>query len=865
MLPNNLIASYKQYKKDSGTVAIWLAVTAQKCGYPKELLNGQTDEHPKSSRLKGKARKLPQSEAKFGAKQTIDSKYIITVKDFITLSDWIAKSTDPSIKVPASVASVLDRAIIVRKRHQEWWNIRIDENGANIGHSYFVGTLERVREALRPKMSSDIIPDFLSQPISQRSVSTKTPKALVNLFENLEIEEPSEASLAWQPSPLTEGKTSPEQSQYSVKQEVDLDEVYLAVHCLFNDLDNIRQYLQQVWQGYKDGTYDLIAASITTNTSINFARSIQNDFMKLFPTHGDFKKHINVIYVLLCRKNGQDPGVKERFDDEMNFAIYEDAEAMLFPAFMLLSSFNDILEPGVLPMYKPGHFGVYAPQSNRASMSSREKFREDKIVLLEILPEIFTLILRPEVPAEDEMTRGIREMKKQREVPLWLTFAAQIFLDIHHILRERVSDGFKDLVRCSTYIENDINRVLDFHKDLHVENWPKSNDQGLYQILEQITDWVKTDAVAYTRAKAARKGAIPKSSVEPFFLLKRHPLYCGMLSCSIKALTQEASIIFANAWGSITYSAHLYNALCQEKMLTSAWQDMDLALLLHRSGDIFIGDFPKTTKDYYKRFCLAMGYSAQMSAKNKRQAKVMASKSGPRSLNDISPLCRMFMARFSGSSSGTYLTSEDIDTILNKHADGPFDSGSEGPGSWIQPRIKIRLPNGPELSASEDQLQDKRIRRTKPKFTSEGVRPIQLLDSLLNAVQEEVLELSFSHFRLHITCWLLLRSIKEALDVDLRDIFNPGYLEKENQLPFIVGYIFIAAVQQKELAGLLVPKRKDMVTSGLLKAAAAVVGEWLGKGMGAVELRMLQKRWGVEVEVPDLFENAGAGAFVVIK
>lgn len=56
---------------------------------------------------------------------------------------------------------------------------------------------------------------------------------------------------------------------------------------------------------------------------------------------------------------------------------------------------------------------------------------------------------------------------------------------------------------------------------------------------------------------------------------------------------QDAGITFCNAWGSVIYTAHLYNSAWQEKLVNGIWRDMELALLLQGNDKIFIGGRPK--------------------------------------------------------------------------------------------------------------------------------------------------------------------------------------------------------------------------------------------------------------------------------
>lgn len=218
------------------------------------------------------------------------------------------------------------------------------------------------------------------------------------------------------------------------------------------------------------------------------------------------------------------------------------------------------------------------------------------------------------------------------KIPLWLVFAAQIFLDIHHVLREDVGRAFSDLSNSAQLISASIEETLQFHASLRVETWPPSNDRVLKSILARIDDWVKTDPIQRARKRLRR----PEG--EPFKLMKQHPLLCGLWAYHLKALFHKVGVVFAGAWGSIMYCAHLYNAVRQEKLLHRRWKDIELIMKL-QEGNIFVGDPPKTPEDYLKRFALSMGYSASAFARNKRPrgSLLEASKTGPRGMQELAP------------------------------------------------------------------------------------------------------------------------------------------------------------------------------------------------------------------------------------
>lgn len=153
--------------------------------------------------------------------------------------------------------------------------------------------------------------------------------------------------------------------------------------------------------------------------------------------------------------------------------------------------------------------------------------------------------------------------------PLWVVFATQIFLDIHHIMRDQIDRGFGDLQESGSLMVKSIQDNLDFHQNLRTDNWPKQNDKSLVQMQEELRDWCQRD---YLQKLKMRRCA--PQLAESFRLLRWHPLFCGLLVYRFKISFQEAGLLFAGAWGSTML--HLYNALQQEKLLTNKWKDMDL-------------------------------------------------------------------------------------------------------------------------------------------------------------------------------------------------------------------------------------------------------------------------------------------------
>ncbi len=300
MLPNFLQSSYKTYEEDTDLIAKWLAVKAKQCGYPADLLSPpdpspappQPVQH--SQRLKGAARKQAKNAARLTVGPSKDQsspadapRYTIKVKDFTALAECIARFNKPAVAVPATVAEALARAIKLRLQHSSKRaesEALLDAEKSNESHAYFLSILERTQEILKPRMPSQIIDDFLSQPSSSRTGLDQSEyqvnKQIGNMFDKLDIQEPSQTFLD---APDVDRRTDVEtirESNYEAEKLQSIEEQYMAAHCLFQDLRSIRSIIRQMWASYKDGGLGLVAASITTNTAIDFVRSMEQDVLK---------------------------------------------------------------------------------------------------------------------------------------------------------------------------------------------------------------------------------------------------------------------------------------------------------------------------------------------------------------------------------------------------------------------------------------------------------------------------------------------------------------------------------------------------------------------------------------------------------
>lgn len=173
--------------------------------------------------------------------------------------------------------------------------------------------------------------------------------------------------------------------------------------------------------------------------------------------------------------------------DNFNHDTYDMAHDTYMIPFIMLGSFLLVLQPGRVPLYLEGTFGVYDPSRDLSTMSNQDKFRQDKVVLMEFFTELMVVerVVKG-FPVEDEFLRGMKELDRTREVPMYLAFAAQMFLDMHHILRAKVTAAHSTCTSQLEVMDESLRLHLDFHKDLKIDHWPQSNDTAILQLISHI-------------------------------------------------------------------------------------------------------------------------------------------------------------------------------------------------------------------------------------------------------------------------------------------------------------------------------------------------------------------------------------------
>ncbi|KAL2263731.1 hypothetical protein VTK26DRAFT_5375 [Humicola hyalothermophila] len=848
MLPGPLVSIYQQYKKDTDSVASWLASTARACGYPADLLtSGSWDATPPRSRPKGKSRKKAAKDSTKGS-----TKYVVALADFLPMAKFVSARMNPSVSVPETLSTTLNRLIALRSS----FGRRMAAHGAapdaesEAKHDYFVGVLEGVRVALRPRMSA------ASAASTTTSPPHDVPHALSNRFEALTVDEPSAAFLnepnAEIPQPMVT-----DQTVYEAEPQTSLEDALFAMCVLVEDLRKIRISINRIWSGYGAGVFDLCAAAVATNTATELARGVIDEVLPVFKDHGGTWGVLNKFFIGSCLGKGF--SLNELFtngrsmfgnEDNFNYDTYKIADDLYMNAYRALLGFLDVLDPQDLPLMKEGIFGKYDATSDPLSKTGKERTDEDNILLSEFFAELMVVIrLVPTYPVEDEFLRGLREMDTTRQVPFYLVFTAQVFLDIHHTLRAKAASGSLRMIAETSLMGLELQKHVDFHKQLKIRNWSTPNEQAL-RALQKELDWIARDPVYQTKVRMMRRHGIPIApTIQPHRILQYSPVLAGLMLFQFRFRTHQVGVAVANAWGSIQYAYHLHHALESQRLLKGPWLDMMVAHSLLGDASFFAGGPPSATSpssssslldDHFKKFCLQMGVTVTAFANPKQRRTGLASRAGPRGIRDddvLLPVSSRFAARYLGRTGQMVWTAELVDEVVSR-SEWEVEDSEEGQEKGMVVMRQMDESEAKEKRAAQRQRQQEgaavaaggRI-ATKEKGKT-AVSTERLIESLVMALHAETMGMAFPYLTLHRSCWTLLREVKASCDAVLRVLFTPAYMEKETELPWVVGYIFMAAAQN----GAAVPE-----VLRLLQNAAEAFNGWLGTGKHTEALAVLRK------------------------
>lgn len=593
----------------------------------------------------------------------------------------------------------------------------------------------------------------------------------VNRFAALTVEEPSETS----DSPATSKQVI--KVELIEEQERDVEEVHLShlffkAYCLFQDLRNMRMFISQTWTDYHDGKIDLMNASVVTDTALQFARELIQELVDSWP---DLQSEDQLLQRLLYNTavvlRGQDATPSTEVGLPYNKNMSEIANWCYLPTNILMESFAAVIEPHQIPVYKKGHFGLYDPKADRQLMSIAQRFNEDKLILLELLPEFCIIgMFAVELPTRDEVTRGIVEFTKTKKVTVWLSFAVQIFLDIHHIMRNSRLGAFGDLRMSGIRIRKTIEEFWKLSSTHPAPKfWPKEGDKEIKRIHESVKTWIDDDLLLHMRQVAKGMVKHRDQAPEKNFLLSSHSLLCGLIMLHFQLRMQVIGQGLNNQWYDVQQLAFLYNLVHQTPNQNLIWPEMDAFIHIHKESRIFVGSRPKNAAESLARLEMVTGISSatKFASDARRRCPFQGAEGKARLLEPTTQVMNLFRDRYVANDHSRSVGIVNVDKVLDKLS------------KEASPRTLSSINKAAKQGNAEELVQRKWD-------VSHRIGFLQVLALLKEKLYEEEPVICFNYFGMHKRSMELLRLIKAKEHHKFVQYFTNGYMPNDSFLGNLV-------------------------------------------------------------------------------
>jgi len=157
------------------------------------------------------------------------------------------------------------------------------------------------------------------------------------------------------------------------------EEFIFALFCFFNDLNELQKFLLSLWLHYKDGSFDLMMVSVTTNTAINLVSRTEEDLLATFSISHSAPDILQKYFDGMGEKHSH---TSESVDTTIH-ALSNPEDWFFLSTQATLIAFCDMIHIG--------NMGIIIESSASDSYPDRTNCEQDQNTLVEVLMGLFFL------------------------------------------------------------------------------------------------------------------------------------------------------------------------------------------------------------------------------------------------------------------------------------------------------------------------------------------------------------------------------------------------------------------------------------------------------------------------------------------
>lgn len=635
-----IVSRYMRYKAGTKQVVNWLANTAaEHCdlrGVLGCLKNEPATRHPTAAAF---SRGQPGSLTSGGAKATSDPKTSATVRvkshELLVLAKSIVAAKQHT--VPAGILQIIQDVIDGRQNCAGWYASQtaaedVEMANENAGHLHFIEVMLEVQQhlsKLQTTPGSEVKPTKTAETgkksKKRREASRKASDSdgLYNLFEYLDIEEPTDMPMG------TSGPARKDQNLSRQKYELEDDQEMklFGLWCHLRDMNDMRLYLIDLWSEYRRGDVTIEVAGDVTELACGLLNNTHAAFVERNPELNTWNGIMSFLHLELCFNSNVVCLFPEQGTNALAGHIDSGVDTvkptdLLCPsAALLLCAFGQSV---MMYMDSLWNLGPLHDRSEIWHPTVAHPSTAFEPHLLSIVPEIL------HITAVDFGTlprKGIRSafadalqplVWNDRAPPMSTVFACQICIDVNNILDSDPTRAGDEVLQTASIVKTRSERFFEYLSD----NDRLLSREPVSTFASHQSASMAQEAIGHSRAlgRAEDRLALSKKDLAAHYssqnatpALNVCPHIAGALAFNLKATADMEAVSAANFNSLMIDMAHFYKFVQKHGPEIGTWDDMDFLIALHSGKKPFVTKTHAMAVDPYamlKHYLLDLGMEA---------------------------------------------------------------------------------------------------------------------------------------------------------------------------------------------------------------------------------------------------------------
>ena len=640
MASDDFVGRYKLYKKGTRSIVYWLTQTAGQLVDLKDIIHSLVsaasgDKHTKQS-TKGGTQELE-----------------IRPAELVKLAEVISKSK-PAVDIPEGITLIIKDVIAGRKECGSWYAAQTFEksssmNKENESHRFFVLVLERVYSILCAARTQSAGPHIDVKP-DTRSTESST---LEGLFHRLQLEEPSDQALGDDHghAPRPNGATGYAKTKFNIAQQE--QDLAFETWCLLQDMQDIREFVEDSWAEYKRGEISFMVAGSVTAVAISLLRRADTEFGKADRRSTEWLEIMNYLGLRYHHADGVVrlyPRQDHHSDTDRLPAPNLNIAKLLCPiAFLCLQAYKDktSILLGCLESYQEG---TYDPKMLTGQKHTKLLHIFEMCLRRLSVSTVQFSVRKVRPPIFDDFVDGLTAVPETGKIPMWIVSACQIYLDLFDAMPNIPGQGCPHLQELFLAIQRADSDFRAYFEGLH----PSLRDvEPHVKSLKNLSNWTKrTLSISCFPPSydltSPLEGLGDKQSRLPSDLAGLVPSYAGAYLLQLGTDFYYAGIELAAHDRIVLSMAHLYRAFRAQGLLAEDWKDMEFIIGLFGKSSSLVPSIsePFDLEKANRHYMMAIGYSPKLfaaDASSKQPSAQPKLERCPRQITVSSPLLQALL------------------------------------------------------------------------------------------------------------------------------------------------------------------------------------------------------------------------------